>query len=191
WNRVDRLGTAHSREQAPAMLDPVAFGQGRATHALGNLGDGRYANVIGLDRAVEARAAAVAAHAFMLADALAVLAGRRHPEAQALVAQALGQRPRSVGEIDFLAAANATVGFQQALHQRQCLHAWQMAETTVDALVVCFVVNIARGKRQRRLTGAGNAPSGGIAQHAAASSPMDLTVAFAARAFPIMDAALT
>jgi hypothetical protein len=62
------------------------------------------------------------------------LAGRRDAQAQELVAEALDERLRRVGEINLNAAGNAAIGLKQALDQRPRVPMLQVGKTARDAL---------------------------------------------------------
>src|SRR5689334_3319613 len=121
---------------------------------------------------------------------LTVLACGRHPEPQQLIAQAVDERARRVGEINLLAARHAAVSLEQALNQCERLTPGEVCETSGDVLASLPVIEIRMREWQCRRTGTCDPARRSIPHDADAGRPVDLRIRLAAPGLPEMDAAL-
>ena len=101
-----------SAEHAAGPGDPITFCQSLAADEFGDLWHGRYAQVVGFGQALERDFRTILAARDVIVFPLTVLTGGRDAQTQQLVAQTFDQRFGCIGEVDFLAAADATVGFK-------------------------------------------------------------------------------
>ena len=185
----DVLHFGHAREELAFDLEPVALGDQLAPHQRGDFRHRRDAQVIGARLSVEARGGTVGARCIVAVHALAILARRRNAHAQKLVAQCVDQGLRGVGEIDLLAARDASVGLEQSPDEGRGVRFRQVREAPGDSLAASLVVDVFVSEGHRGFARAHDAPGGGIAHYAATERPMDLGVGLAPPRFPEMNAA--